>query len=763
MRHCFASSSKSVASCTLALLLFVLATLGFASAGFAQAQGDAQAQGNANVTLTLRGDETPETVRKLVDALSTGGHKVEIRIAGKDQPIQAAPAAVASNAATPPASSSPDQGETRVEAFWDHFVDGLTQGVSAVPRLAALPDAWRSAWAQNRNGASGLPAGWGIVAGLALAIAAAGLFRFATAGWFARRLRPKGPEFTPRLIASSWGLFQDLMTLTVGLAALHAARMLWLPEPDLAATTLRVIANGVVIGAGHLTLGRFLLSPGVPERRIMPLRRADRHFGLLVFFGIASPILLTTAVTGQHAAGPGPVAGLFTLGGIAVTLFKAWWFIDARHDLAALILESSHEPGPGRRMIAAGAGWLYATSAVAIWMVGNAAAMMEGGARWAEAAGLTQLIIVLVPILAVGITSLMACRQAHAAALGERAPLTLALGHAARAAAGGVIWVGGFYLLARLWGGFLLGVSSTEFSAFSQRVAGVAMLAFAGWVALVFLRGFFDAYAPKRGATMPVDEDATHEESIPSRLATVLPVLRGVVLGAVFGLTGLVVLSRLGVDIGPLLAGFGILGLAISFGSQALVRDIVSGFFFMIEDAFRVGEYVDTGRLKGTVEKISLRSMQLRHQSGQIHTVPFGQIPSLTNASRDWATLKFNVRLDHSADIEKARKAIKKTGLALLEDPEFAPHFIAPLKMQGVADITDSAIVIRLKFTAKPNQASSLQREALKRVYRALNEAGVPFASNAVTVRGGEATWQAGAAAAISAVPPPSPLAPAAG
>jgi small-conductance mechanosensitive channel len=91
--------------------------------------------------------------------------------------------------------------------------------------------------------------------------------------------------------------------------------------------------------------------------------------------------------------------------------------------------------------------------------------------------------------------------------------------------------------------------------------------------------------------------------------------------------TGLIVVSWLGIDIAPPLAGFGILGLAVSFGSQALVKDIVSGFFFMAEDAFRVGVYVDTGRLKRTVEKISLRSMQLRHQSGQIHTVPFGQIP----------------------------------------------------------------------------------------------------------------------------------------
>lgn len=714
-----------------------------------------QPKADSSPVLTLRGDESPETVRKLVDALSAGGRKVEIRIGGT-----AAPAASgqASGAGTQP-GVAPAEAETPVEAFWDHFVDGLSHGLRAVPRLTGLPDAWRSAWAQNRNGTDSFPALWRLILCAALALAAAALFRFASAGWFARRLRPAGSEFTPRLIASSWGMAQDLLTLACGLAVLHAARTLWLPELDLAATTLRVIANGATIAAGHLILGRFLLAPGAPERRIMPLPRADRHFKLLAFYGIASPFLLTVTVSGQYAVGPGPVTGLFTLVGIAQMLFKAWWFIDARTDLAVLILGSAHEPGPARRVLAAVTGWLYAVLAVAIWMVGNAAAMMEGGGRWAEAAALTQFIIVLAPILAVGITSLMACRQAHAAAMGEAPPLSLAIGHALRAAAGGAVWAGGFYLLARLWAGFLFGVSSEQFAMLMRQAGGVAVLAFGGWVTIVFLRSFFDAYTPRPTASMPGDEDAVADDHTPSRLATVLPVLRGVVLGAAIGLTVLVLLSRLGVDIGPLLAGFGILGLAFSFGSQALVRDIVSGFFFMLEDAFRVGEYVDTGRLKGTVEKISLRSMQLRHQSGQVHTVPFGQVQSLTNASRDWATVKFNVRLDHSADIEKARKTIKKIGLALLEDPEYGPHFIAPLKMQGVADITDSAIVIRLKFTGKPNQASMLQREALKRVYRGLVEAQVPFASNAVTVKeGGGKT----AAAAIATVPPPTPLVPAA-
>lgn len=722
--------------------------------------GPASAQADTPVTLTLRGDETPETVRKMVDALSVGGRKVEVRLLAADAatPVPAQPVAT-----PPPAVVAPAPADSRLEQLWDHFVDGFDHGNAAVPHVVELPADWKKGWADNRNGTTGLSAGWRILAGVVVALTGALLFRFATAGWFARRLHPAGPEFTARLTASAYGLLQDLACIALALALARLTRMLWLPEVDLAMTAFRTAANGAAIGAAYIAVGRFLVAPGSPERRVLPLPRAERHFAILTAYAIATPIIVTTALLLQGiATSPLALAGLVAIGSVAITLFKIWWFFDARHDLTTLVLRYDPAPGPGLRLLAAITPWFYIASAIAIWMVGRAAPMMAGGGRFVEAASLTQIIIVLAPILAVGVTSLIACRQARLAAIAPPPPMTQATGVAFRAAAGGVIWVGSLYVMARLWAGFLLGVTSTQFAEVTRQAAGLAILVFLGWVAIVFLRAFFDAYTP-RAASGPFDEDAAVEESVPSRLATVMPVLRGVVLGAVFGLTGLVVLSRLGVDIGPLLAGFGILGLAISFGSQALVRDIVSGFFFMLEDAFRVGEYVDTGRLKGTVEKISLRSMQMRHQSGQIHTVPFGQIQQLTNASRDWATIKFNVRLDHSADLEQARKTIKKVGLALLEDPEFGPYFIAQLKMQGVADIADSAVVIRLKFTAKPAHASMVQREALKRVYRGLNEAGVPFASNAVTVRGGEGGATAGAAAAIAAVPPPSPLAPAAG
>ncbi len=725
----------------------------------------AAAQDQSSVVLNLRGDETPETIRKMVDALSGPGRQVEIRVGGVAAAAAPAPAAVPPKPEAPKPSMAEEEGfQAQINALIDQFVDGLDYGGGAIPSIARLPADWGQIWERNLNGRSGPSAGWRSFGIICLAFAVAFAFRLAGERWFARRRLPKGPEFTPRLIASGWGLLQDVLTILVALIAARVARNAWLPESDLAMFALTTGANGATIGALYIAIGRFLLAPGVPERRVMPLPRAERHYRSLIVYAVATPLAVTSILLAHHVgSGPLPATGLIALSSTALTVFKLWFFNDVRRDLSILILAGAGEPGPLRRLIAAGAAWFYMGVMVVLWMVSCAAAMMRNGGRWAEAAALTELAVVVIPIVVVGVSSLLNCHAARREAIEGATPLTLAGGAALRAAAVGVIWAAGFFVLSRIWAGLLLGVTSSQFATVMRQIAGVAIFAFVGWVALVFLHAFFEGYTPKRTAIGPADEDAVHEASVPTRLATVLPVLRGVVLGAVLGLTVLIVLSRLGVDIGPLLAGFGILGLAISFGSQALVRDIVSGLFFMLEDAFRVGEYVDTGRLKGTVEKISLRSMQLRHQSGQIHTVPFGQVQSLTNSSRDWATVKFNVRLDHSADIELARKAIKKTGIALLEDPEFGPQFIAPLKMQGVADIADSAIVIRLKFTSKPNQASMIQREALKRVYRALNEARIPFASNAVTVRGGEGGTQGHAAAAIATVPPPSPLVPAVG
>jgi small-conductance mechanosensitive channel len=236
------------------------------------------------------------------------------------------------------------------------------------------------------------------------------------------------------------------------------------------------------------------------------------------------------------------------------------------------------------------------------------------------------------------------------------------------------------------------------------------------------------------GPKLPGSEDE-NEAAPGSRLQTILPMLR-IGFGAVIAvITTLTVLSHLGINTAPLIAGAGVFGLAISFGAQSLVRDIISGLFYIWDDAFRVGEYLDTGRLKGTVEALGIRSLKLRHHNGPLHTIPYGQLGAVSNLSRDFATIKFNLRLVPGTDLELVRKTAKRIGLEMQEEPEIASEVILPLKMQGLADVADSAVVVRFKFTARPVKPSWVQREYLKRMYREFAEKGIAFATGTLTLQ----------------------------
>lgn len=233
---------------------------------------------------------------------------------------------------------------------------------------------------------------------------------------------------------------------------------------------------------------------------------------------------------------------------------------------------------------------------------------------------------------------------------------------------------------------------------------------------------------------LPGDDD---DEAAPaSRLQTILPLLRAAFAVAIGVLAMLIALSQLGINTAPLIAGAGVFGLAVSFGSQSLVRDVISGLFYMWDDAFRVGEYIDTGRLKGTVEKLGVRSVRLRHQNGPLHTIPYGQLGAVTNLSRDFATIKFNLRFDPRTDIELVRRTTKQIGLAMQdENEEMATEVMLPLKLQGIAEVVDNALVLRFKFTARPVKPSWVQREYMKRMYTVFAEKGITFASGAMVLQ----------------------------
>ncbi|MEP6065578.1 MAG: mechanosensitive ion channel domain-containing protein [Paracoccaceae bacterium] len=219
-----------------------------------------------------------------------------------------------------------------------------------------------------------------------------------------------------------------------------------------------------------------------------------------------------------------------------------------------------------------------------------------------------------------------------------------------------------------------------------------------------------------------------------SRLSTVLPLILGVsraTIAIVFLLLGL---GNVGVDTTPLLAGAGIIGLAIGFGAQKLVTDVVSGIFFLIDDAFRTGEYVEVEGTMGTVEKISIRSMQLRHHKGPVHTLPYGEIPKITNFSRDWVIMKLRFTVPFGTDPNKVKKIFKKIGQDMLAMPEFKDDFLQPFKSQGVFAFDDVGIVIRGKFMAKPGKQFVLRKEIYNRVNAAFAENGLEFARREVRV-----------------------------
>ena len=232
------------------------------------------------------------------------------------------------------------------------------------------------------------------------------------------------------------------------------------------------------------------------------------------------------------------------------------------------------------------------------------------------------------------------------------------------------------------------------------------------------------------------DEDSEGEEMGPggSRSETLLLLLNKTLMTVMIAVVGLLILSSLGVNIGPLLAGAGVIGLAIGFGAQTLVRDIFSGIFFLIDDAFRVGDYIETGKMKGRVQHISVRSLTLRHPRGMLITIPFGDIKSVKNFSRDYVIMKLDFRVRYDTDVDKVRKIVKKINKAIQKDEELSAGLLGKIKSQGVREMHDSAMIMRVKFKCIPGKQFAVRREVYRRMQEAFRKNGIEFAHRNVTV-----------------------------
>ena len=261
------------------------------------------------------------------------------------------------------------------------------------------------------------------------------------------------------------------------------------------------------------------------------------------------------------------------------------------------------------------------------------------------------------------------------------------------------------------------------------RLLGVAVLALLAHGVWIAVRSVVDHRLKDIG---PVDPHQPPDAS--SRLLTLLPLLRVTTAVLLMVLLVLSALWALGIEITPLLAGAGVLGIALGFGAQALVRDVIAGVFYLAEDAFRVGEYVESGtNTKGTVERITLRSVALRHHNGPLHFVPYGSLGTVRNTSRDWVIDKFNLPLPIDVDSEKVRKMIKKVGEDMKADPVIGPMMIEPLKGK-LYRIDPGVKIFRCKFRSPPGKQFDIRGNALKRLEEGLKKMGIGFADGRQTV-----------------------------
>ncbi len=294
-----------------------------------------------------------------------------------------------------------------------------------------------------------------------------------------------------------------------------------------------------------------------------------------------------------------------------------------------------------------------------------------------------------------------------------------------------VVLVVSFGELGRVWG-VPVGERGNSWAAFLDIVLAAVLC----WIAYSAIRVFVDHKIKEEGGgpeEIEVGGDGGGAGS--SRMATLLPIIRYVMLSVIFAIAGMIILSKLGIDIAPIFAGAGVIGIAVGFGAQTLIRDIFSGAFFLMDDAFRKGEYIEIGQIRGTVEKISIRSFQLRHHLGGLHTIPFGEIKQLTNYSRDWVLMKLPLRVTYDTDVEKVRKLVKKLGQELLEHPQVGHTFMQPLKSQGVYKMEDSAMIIRVKFMTKPGEQFVTRKVVYESIQDLFAREGIHFAHKEVTVR----------------------------
>jgi small-conductance mechanosensitive channel len=228
------------------------------------------------------------------------------------------------------------------------------------------------------------------------------------------------------------------------------------------------------------------------------------------------------------------------------------------------------------------------------------------------------------------------------------------------------------------------------------------------------------------------------EVEMQKRADTLRSLVRYLVSTTLLVVTTIVVLSELGVNVGPVLAAAGIVGLAVGFGSQQLVQDVISGFFILVEDQIRVGDVIETAGRAGLVESVTLRTTKLRDLAGNVHFIRNGKIDVVTNMTKDFSYAVFEIGVAYREDVDDVIAVLHAVDDELRADPGLGPDVLEPLEVLGLDRFADSAVIIKARTKTRPSRQWRVSREFNRRVKAAFDRRGIALPFPHVTVYAGQ-------------------------
>ncbi len=510
------------------------------------------------------------------------------------------------------------------------------------------------------------------------------------------------------------------------------------------------LVNAYVLSRIVLLIGRRILAPRTPHLRLLPLSdetaaqiaRSLRIFVNTVVIGLL--LIEVARLLGLQATG---AAVLLRLLGVVLLLMWTLYILRHRAAVAAWVRDRRASLGRDSPRLAAllstiAASWHVVAIAYAIGFFIVSAFGIEGGfALMARGTAGT----VLAAALAWWIFGwLRRLRQRF----DERARWAGALGRLPRYAAIGLglaqlAVLGGAVVIVLLAWGF--DVQAVLSSALAHRLGALLLTAAVVLGLSVVAWEIADAAIERylRGVT-----------GGGIRARTLLPLLRKALLVVLTVVVLLTLLSELGIQIAPLLAGAGVVGLAVGFGAQRLVQDVITGFFILVEDAIAVGDVVSVAGMSGAVEDLSIRSIRLRDIAGTVHTIPFSSVGTVSNMTRGFAYFVADIGVGYGEDVDRVAEVCTAIVEEMRAEDRFRYDILEPLEVLGLDRFADSAVIIKARIKTRPIKQWAIGREFNRRMKKRFDELGIeiPFPQRTVHLAGASVGRQPGEAAAVAAL-----------